>query len=58
MNQSVLVTAPLLVEAVKRRDIEGEIYSDGECYVDFESARIWLRGQPVDALVKSAGCAP
>lgn len=46
MNRSVLVTDPLLLAAVKNGDVEGEIYSDGECYVDFSSASRWLNEQP------------
>jgi hypothetical protein len=55
MNQSVLVTDPLLVEAVRNGDVIGEIYSDSECYADFESASHWLREQPIASLEKSAG---
>lgn len=58
MNRSVLVTDPLLVEAVERGDVEGEIYSDGECWVIFSSASRWLNEQPIVALEASAGIAP
>lgn len=50
MNRSVLVTDPLLLDAVKNGDVEGEIYSDGECYVDFSSASRWLNEQPAAVL--------
>lgn len=50
MNQSVLVVAPSLVEAVKRGDVEGEIYRDGECYVDYSSASRWLNKRTAEAL--------
>lgn len=55
MNQQVLVTDPILIEAVRNGDIEGDVFSDGECYVNFSSASKWLREQPVASLEKSAG---
>lgn len=58
MSRVVLVTDPVLVDAVKRGDIEGEIYSDGECWVNVSSASHWLNEQPVAALEASAGVAP
>lgn len=55
MNQQVLVTDPILIEAVRNGDIEGDVFSDGECYVNFSSASKWLREQPIASLEKSAG---
>lgn len=53
--ENVLVTDQLLIDAVQRGDVQGEIYSDGDCYADFESASHWLREQPIASLEKSAG---
>lgn len=55
MNQHVLVTDQLIIDAVQRGDIEGDVYSDGECYVNFSSASKWLNEQPVSVLEQSAG---
>lgn len=58
MNQQVLVRDPLVVEAVRNGDVQGDIYADGECWADFESASHWLREQPIASLEKSAGIEP
>lgn len=58
MSKSVLVTDPSLIEAVKSGDIEGDIYSDGECWVEFESASRWIREQPIVSLETDAGVVP
>jgi hypothetical protein len=58
MSEHVLVTDPLLIDAVKNGDVVGEIYSDGECYVELESTFRWLNEQPAAALETSAGIEP
>jgi hypothetical protein len=58
MSRVVLVTDPVLVEAVRNGDVIGEIYSDGECYVNFASASRWLNEQPIATLEASAGVEP
>jgi hypothetical protein len=40
-GRQVRVTEPSAVEAVVRKEVDGEVYADGEVWADEESLRRW-----------------
>jgi hypothetical protein len=51
--ESIQITDPAEIAAVASNDIEGETFSDGECWADASSLARWRNRMPIAALEAS-----
>lgn len=53
MSESIRITNPVEIVAIKAGEIEGEAYSDGECWADVLSLIRWRNRMPLAMLEAS-----